>query len=174
MSDSATPWTAASQVSISLTISWSLPKFMCFALVMPSSHLILWHPLLLFPSIFPSIRDFSKSQLFISGDQSNGASVYFYDKLFKLWLSGSLNHSFTRCFTAVTGVSLTWTLSWHMSCLKKVKSLSHVWLFVTPQTVAHLAPPSMGFSRQEYWSGLPFPSPGYLPDPGIEPRSPTL
>ena len=40
--------------------------------------------------------------------------------------------------------------------------------------VAHQAPPSMGFSRQEYWSGVPFPSPGDLPDPGIEPRSPTL
>ena len=43
-----------------------------------------------------------------------------------------------------------------------------------PWTVAHKAPPSMGFSRQEYWSGLPFPSPVDLPDPGIEPRSPTL
>ena len=41
-------------------------------------------------------------------------------------------------------------------------------------TVTHQAPPSMGFSRQEYWSGLPFPSPGDLPDPGIKPRSPTL
>ena len=40
--------------------------------------------------------------------------------------------------------------------------------------IANQAPPSMGFSRQEYWSGLPFPSPGDLPDPGIEPRSPTL
>ena len=56
----------------------------------------------------------------------------------------------------------------------KVKSLSHVRLFVTPQTVAYQASPSMGFSRQEYWSGLPFPSPGDLPDPGIEPGSPTL
>ena len=56
----------------------------------------------------------------------------------------------------------------------KVKSLSHVRLFVTPWTVAHQASPSMGFSRQEYWSGLPFPSPGDLPDPGIKPRSPTL
>ena len=56
----------------------------------------------------------------------------------------------------------------------KVKSLSRVRLFATPWTVAHQAPPSMGFSRQEYWSGLPFPSPGDLPDPGIEPRSPTL
>ena len=56
----------------------------------------------------------------------------------------------------------------------KVKSLSHVQLFATPWTVAYQASPSMGFSRQEYWSGLPFPSPGDLPDPGIEPRSPTF
>ena len=41
-------------------------------------------------------------------------------------------------------------------------------------TVAYQASPSRGFSRQEYWSGLPFPSPGYLPDPGIKPRSPAL
>ena len=49
----------------------------------------------------------------------------------------------------------------------KVKSLSHVQLFATPWTVAHQAPPSKGFSRQEYWSGSPFPSPGDLPDPGL-------
>ena len=55
-----------------------------------------------------------------------------------------------------------------------MKSLSCVRLFVTPWTVAHQAPLSMGFSRQEYWSRLPFPSPGDLPDPGIEPRSPAL
>ena len=55
-----------------------------------------------------------------------------------------------------------------------MKSLSRVQLFETPWTVAPQAPLSMGFSRQEYWSGLPFPSPGDLPDPGIEPRSPTL
>ena len=56
----------------------------------------------------------------------------------------------------------------------KVKLLSHVWLFATPWTVAHQAPQSMEFSRQEYWSGLPFPSPGDLPDPEIEPGSPAL
>ena len=55
-----------------------------------------------------------------------------------------------------------------------MKSLSHVQLFATPWTIAYQVLPSMGFSRQEYWSGLPFPSPGYLPNPGIEPRSPTL
>ena len=42
---------------------------------------------------------------------------------------------------------------------------------MTPETAAHQAPRSLGFSRQEHWSGLPFPAPGYLPDPGIEPRS---
>ena len=56
----------------------------------------------------------------------------------------------------------------------EVKSLSRVRLFTTPWTVAYQASPSMGFSRQEYWSGLPFPSPGDLPDPGIEPGSPAL
>ena len=58
---------------------------------------------------------------------------------------------------------------------KWVKLFSHVWLFATPWTsTPGPAPPSMGFSRQEYWSGLPFPSPGDLPDPGIELWSPAL
>ena len=56
----------------------------------------------------------------------------------------------------------------------KVKSLSHVQLFATPWAVAYQATPSLGFSRQECWSGLPFPSPGDLPNPGIEPGSPSL
>ena len=57
--DSVTPWTAARQASMSLPISWSLPRFMFIASVMPSSRLILWCPLLLLPLVFPSIRDFS-------------------------------------------------------------------------------------------------------------------
>ena len=56
----------------------------------------------------------------------------------------------------------------------KVNSLSRVQLFVTPWTVAYQALPSMGFSRQEYWSGLPFPCPGDLPNPGIKPGFPAL
>ena len=56
----------------------------------------------------------------------------------------------------------------------KVKLLSHVRLFATPWTAAYQAPPSMGFSRQEYWSGLLFPSPGHLPCPGIKPVFPSL
>ena len=59
-----------------------------------------------------------------------------------------------------------------MVMVSKVKSLSRVRLFATPWTVAYQAPQSMGFSRQEYWSGLPFPSPADLPDPGIERKYP--
>ena len=95
----AIPWTAAHQPSLSITNSQSLPKLMSIESVMPSNHFILRCPLLLLPSIFPSI--------------------------------------------------------------------SHVQLFVTPWTVACQAPLSMGFSRQEYWSGLPCPPPGDLPNPGI-------
>ena len=58
MPDSAAPWTAAHQASLSLTISRSLPTFMFIASVMPSSHVIFWRPLLLVPSVFLSIRDF--------------------------------------------------------------------------------------------------------------------
>ena len=56
----------------------------------------------------------------------------------------------------------------------KVKLLSRVRLFATPWTVAYQAPPSMAFSRQECWSGLPFPPPGDLPDPETEPGSRAL
>ena len=55
-----------------------------------------------------------------------------------------------------------------------MNSLSRAQLFAIPWTVAHQAPLSMGFSRQGYWSGLPFPSPGDLPDPGIKPSSPAM
>ena len=64
---------------------------------------------------------------------------------------------------------MTHTLLFMFSGQVKVKSL-----FATPWTVAYQAPLSMGFSRQEYWSGLPFPFPGDLPNPGIKPRPPEL
>ena len=65
-----TPWTAAHQASLSFTISQSLFKLMSLEVVMPLNHLILCHPLLLLPSIFPSIKVFPMSQLFASGGQS--------------------------------------------------------------------------------------------------------
>ena len=71
---------------------------------------------------------------------------------------------------------IKFTFSWFSDILKvlKIQSLSCVQLFAIPWIVDYQAPPSMGFSRQEYWSGLQFTSPEDLPDPGIEPRSPTL
>ena len=63
VSDSVTPWTAARQASLSITNSWSLLKLMSIELVMPSNHLILCHPLLLLPSVFPSIRVFSNESV---------------------------------------------------------------------------------------------------------------
>ena len=61
----------------------------------------------------------------------------------------------------------------NLTCMCMFSRFSHVWLFATPWTVAHQAPLSMGFSRQEYWSGLPCcPPPADLSDPGIEPVSP--
>ena len=63
---------------------------------------------------------------------------------------------------------------WATELKVKVRLLSCVWLFAKLWTVAHHSPSSMGFFRQEYWSGYPCPSPGDLPDPGIEPRSPRL
>ena len=75
MSDSGNPWTEACQACLSFTISWSLLKLMSNELVMPSNHLILCCPLLLPPSICPSIRVFSNESVLWSGGQSIGASA---------------------------------------------------------------------------------------------------
>ena len=77
--------------------------------------------------------------------------------------SREIKRRFLRGITAMTNLEKV-----------KVKSLSRVRLFATPWTVAHEAPPSMGFSRQEYWSGLQSPSPGHLPNPRIKPESPAF
>ena len=90
--------------------------------------------------------------------------IYMYHILFHSSLGGHLGSFHV----------LTMKNSTAMNIEGEVKSLSHVWLFATLWSIAHQTPLSMGFSRQEYWSGLPFPSPGDLPNPGIEPRSPTL
>ena len=71
----ATPWTTAQEDSLSITNSWSKPKFTSIELVMPSNHLILCHSLLLLPSIFLNIRIFSNGQLFASGGQNIGVSA---------------------------------------------------------------------------------------------------
>ena len=92
----------------------------------------------------------------------------------------SLAQKLINCNKSTTGPSLAWlqvrvqVLPLQLNDIAKCKSLSHVWLFATPWIVACQAPLSMGLSRQEYWSGLPFPSPRDLPNPGIKPGSPAL
>ena len=79
-------------------------------------------------------------------------------------LSAILNSFWHGCKVAIR----------HSSALIIVETFSRVQLFVTPWSVAHQAPLSMGLPRQEYWSGLPFPPPGHLPYPGVDPMSPEL
>ena len=96
------------------------------------------------------------------------------------WLFSFIGFSLSKVSNYFMNSIFTWrwNISWvhsDTSVLKvkvKMKSLSRVRLFATPWTVAYQASLSMGFSRQEYWSGLPFPSPGDLPNPGTEPLSP--
>ena len=91
-----------------------------------------------------------------------------------------LSQTIIQVYKAVYNLACAWLSDFRYyhptSIIMKVKakSLSYVRLFATPWTVAYQAPPSMGFSRQEYWNGLPFPSPGDLPNPGIKPGSPAL
>ena len=94
MSDSVTPWTAARQASLSLPISWSLARFMFIASVMLSSCIILWCPLLLLPTIFPSIRDFS-----------NELSVHI--RWPKYW-SFSFNISPSSEYSVLTSLKIDW------------------------------------------------------------------
>ena len=80
---------------------------------------------------------------------------------------------FLKCYVLVTNSKSELSKMCVCVCVHiRIQSHSHVWVFVTPWTVAPQAPLSMKFSRQEYWCGLPFPSPGDLPDPGIKPGSP--
>ena len=161
----------------------SLLRFMSIESVMLFKYLILYHPFLIFPSIFPSIRICSKeSTLCISG-QSIRASVLasVLPMSIQAWfpleltdLISLLSKGLSRVLSSTTvqkhlffGAELSSQSNSHVLEVKwsEVKSLSRVWLFATPWIVAHQAPPSMGFSRQEHWNGLPFPSPGDLPDP---------
>ena len=86
------------------------------------------------------------------------------------------DQNWVSCVSCIAGRFFThWAIRLTQYILKvKVKSLSCFWLFGIPWTVVYRAFLSMGFSRQEYWSGLPFPSPGDLPDTEIEPRSPSF
>ena len=123
---------------------------------MPSSHLSLCHPFLLLPSIPPSIRVFSNESAFRM-------------RWPKYW-SFSFSISPSNEHPGLISFRMDWWISmWRW--------FNHQVMFdscLTPQTVAHQAPLSMGFSRQEQWSGLSCPSPGDCPKPGIKPGSAQL
>ena len=193
-----TPWTAARQASLSITNSRNLPKLMYIESMMPSNHLILFHPLLLPPSIFPSIRVFSnESALCIRwpkywsfsfnirpSNEHPGLISFRMDWLDLLAVQGTLksllkHHSVgevmygktymttgkTIDLTSTTYHFFPWSFKMDLSsfwftnhCLL-LRHFSRVRLCVTPEMAAPQAPLSLGFPRQEHWSGLPFPSP---------------
>ena len=141
-------------------------QFMSIERVMPSNHLLRSHPLLL-PSVLPSISVFS----------SESALHIRWPKYWSFNFSISPSNEYLGL--------ISFRIDWYdllvvQTLLIKVK-VKLKWSrsvvsdpLRAPWTVANQAPLSMGFSRQEYWSRLPFPSPGDLPDPGIELRSPAL
>ena len=121
VSDSATQWTAALQASLSITISRSLLRLMSIELVMPSNHLILCHPLLLLPSIFPSIRGFSTESLLCirwpkywsfcfsisHSNEYSGLVSFRMDWLDLLTVLGTLESSPTLQFKSINSLALT-------------------------------------------------------------------
>ena len=188
----ATLWTAACQASLSITNSWSLLKLMSIELVMPSSHLILCHPLLLMLSIFPSIRVFSSESVLcirwpkywsFSNRPSNEYSglisfkIDWFDPFaVQGTLKSLLQHHSSKAsifnenrfqqkphgsyrILIVASWPVYSRIAWCGGLVTKSK-------LATPWTSQD--PLSMGFSRQEHWSGLPFSSPRDLPNPGIE------
>ena len=92
--------------------------------------------------------------------------------IFNVLFNALKNHLGSSNPTACCDCVLIFDSSCAVLCC--AQSLGRVWLFATPWTVTGQAPLSMAFPRQEYWSGLPFPPPGYLPDLGIKPASPAL
>ena len=132
-----TPWTEACWASLSFAVSRSLLNLVSVESVIPSSHPILCR-LLLLPSVFPSLRVFSNElALHVRWPLCSESFIYWEFLI----------------------VSVRIFASNRLPSLLLLSHFSRVRLCATPWTAAYQASPSMGFSRQEHWSGLPFPSP---------------
>ena len=160
-------------------------KLIAIELVTRSNYLVLCHPLLLLLSIFLSIRIFSNESVChtrwpkywsVSISPSNeysGLSSFRIDWFDCLAVQGTVTWGLLipiKSRTESVLLTFAFPLSIHLLC----QSLSHVWLFATPRTVAPPAPLSRKFSGHEYWSRLLFRSQGDLPSPGTESRPPAF
>ena len=176
------PWTATHQASLSFNIFQSLLKLMSIESVMPSNHIIFCCSVLLLPSIIPSIRVFSielalciwgtnywSFSFSVSPSNEYSELISFQIDWFDLFaVQGTLRSLLQHFFMVqlsqpyvATGKTIPLTM------LLMLSRFSRVQLCATPWTAARQAPLSMGFSRQEYWSGVLCPPPGDLPDPGL-------
>ena len=169
-----TPWTTAHQASLSITNSWSSLRLTSIESMMPSSHLILCHPLLLLPSIFPSIRVFSNESVLrirwskywsfsfsISPSNEYSGLISFRIDWFDFFtvqgtLKSLLQHHSSK--PSILQLSAFFIIHLSHSYMLLLSRVSHVRLCATPYMAAYQAPLSMGFSRREYWSGSPVPS----------------
>ena len=122
-----TPWTAAWQVSLSLTISWSSPKFIFIALVMPSSLHILWCPLLFLPSVLPASGTCQMSQLFASDDQNTGPAASVPLTSIQCWFPLRLTAWISLLSKGLSGVFSNTTVWQHLffGTLPSLQSSSH-------------------------------------------------
>ena len=128
-----------------------------------SPQLVLWPHFLSFPiSILFTPATLAASLLLKHVGQACTSGLCAYSSAWVHFLRYPLA-GFCTSSRSLLKFTLRWALLWLCVCM-----LSQVWLFATPWIIAHQAPLSMKYSRQEYWSGLPFSSPGDLPDPGIE------
>ena len=162
----ATPWITARQASLSITNSWSLPKLMSIKSEMLSSHLILCRPLLLLPSIPPSIRGFSNESVLCIRWPKYWS--------FSFSISPSNGHpgliSFRMDWLDLLAVQGTLKSLLQLLLLLLLSHFSRVTL-CDPIDGSPPGSPSLGFSRQEHWSGLPFPSPMHEREKWKESRS---
>ena len=150
-----TPWTATRPASLSISNSQSLFKLRSTQLVMPSNHLILYHPLLLLPSVFPSKRVFSdESVLRIRWP--------------KYW-SFSFSISPSNEYSGLISFRMNW-----LDLLAGQESSQSCLTFWDPIDCCLPGSSVHGIFQAEYWSGLPFPSPGDILNPGIKLMSSAL